>query len=131
ATHRRHEYLPPAGAFIPAAELDFRRRLLRLSALGIVPVEFLSAHPDPPVAGTEDGRLGELRRPLERSRGYAGFAHDVDIRRRDDSARVAVWVSHRAGNERSVSRPGAFARRGSHSLGDPHGGFLPDVALHI
>src|SRR5262249_57773174 len=68
ARRRRHEKLASSRLLVFVTEPDLRRLIRFLSDLRILPAKFLSLDPDSPVAWPEDGGLGKLHRPLDRSR---------------------------------------------------------------
>src|SRR5215510_10895479 len=131
ARRRRREKLESSRLPVFATEPDLRRLIRFLSDLRILPAEFLSLDPDSPVARPEDGGLGKLHRPLDRSRSSPVVAHYLVFRRHDHSAGARHRSRDGAGDERSFSRPRAAARRRTYSLGNPHSSFLSDVALHL
>src|SRR5262245_3028941 len=131
ARRRRREKLASSRLPVLATEPDLRRLICFLSDLRILPAKFLSLDPDPPVARPEDGRLGELHRPLDRPRSSPVFAHHLVFRCHHHSAGARHRPRNGAGDERSFSWPRAAARSRPYSLGHPHSSLISDVALHF
>src|SRR5262245_21848261 len=131
ARRPRHEKLASSRLLVFVTEPDLRRLIRFLSVLRILPAKFLSLDPDSPVARPDDGGLGKLHRPVDRSRSSPVVAHYLVFRCHHHSTGARHRPRDGAGDERGFSWPRTAARRRPYSLGNPHSSFLSDVALHL